>query len=142
MMSSTIKTDPKKTIVKIMVSHESKAIVFNFFEETKNIEIGGAINNVIKDIDDWYTFNHITAGNSRLKIVAKDRELGVLDHLFEGGGLSWIVYVRIINNGSGSTTTWTFLQPDELTEIQFEEQLKGFDREIENWNRYLSTSIS
>jgi hypothetical protein len=27
--------------------------VFNFFEETKNIEIGGVINNVIKDIDDF-----------------------------------------------------------------------------------------
>ena len=53
----------------------------------------------------WHTYNHITAGNSRLKIVAKDRELGILDHLFIGGGLSWIAYVRIINNGSGSTTT-------------------------------------
>ena len=141
-MSSTIQLDPKKTIVKIMVSHKSKDTVFNFFEDAKNLEIGGAISNIVKDIDDWYTFNHIVAGSARLKIVVKDRELGILDHLFEGRGLSWTVYVRIINNGYGSTTTWTFLKPDGLTDGQFEEQLVGFDVEIEKWNKHLSTSIS
>lgn len=141
-MSSTIQLDPKKTIVKIMVSHKSKDIVFDFFEDAKNLEIGGAIKNVVNDIDDWYTFNHIVAGSARLKIVVKDRELGILDHLFEGGGLSWTVYVRIINNGYGSTTTWTFLKPNGLTDGQFEEQLKGFDVEVQNWNKHLSSSNS
>ncbi len=139
-MSSTIQLEPKKTIVKIMVSQKNKDTVFNFFEDAKNLEIGGAISIIVKDIDDWYTFNHKVAGSARLKIVAKDRELGILDHLFEGGGLSWIVYVRIINNGYGSTTTWTFLKPDGLTDRQFEEQLKGFDIEVQNWNKHLSSS--
>jgi hypothetical protein len=125
-----------------MVSQKSKDTVFNFFEDAKNLELGGIINNVVKDGDDWYTFNHIVAGKARIKIVAKDTELGILDHLFEGGGLSWTVYVRIINNGYGSTTTWTFLKPDGLTDAQFEEQLKGFDVEVEKWNKHLSTNTS
>ncbi len=141
-MSSTIQLEPKKTIVKIMVSQKGKDTVFNFFEDAKNLEIGGAISNIVKDKDDWYTFNHVVAGSARLKIVANNRQLGILDHLFEGGGLSWTVYVRIINNGYGSTTTWTFLKPDGLTDEQFEEQLKGFDVEVEKWNKHLSTNTS
>jgi hypothetical protein len=141
-MSSTIQLEPKKTIVKIMVSQKSKDTVFNFFEDAKNLEIGGAISNIVKDMDDWYTFNHVVAGSARLKIVANNRQLGILDHLFEGRGLSWTVYVRIINNGYGSTTTWTFLKPDGLTDAQFEEQLKGFDVEVEKWNKHLSTNTS
>jgi len=124
-----------------MVSDKSKDKVFDFFEDVRNLELGGAISNIVKDMDDWYTFNHIVAGSARLKIAATDRQLGILDHLFEGGGLAWTVYVRIIDNGYGSTTTWTFLKPDGLSDTQFEEQLKGFDVEIEKWNKYLSTSI-
>lgn len=138
-MSSTIQLEPKKTIVKIMVSQKSKDTVFDFFENVKNLELGGIINNVVKDRDDWYAFNHVVAGNARIKIVVKDRKLGVLDHLFEGGGLSWTVYVRIIDNGYGSTTTWTFLKPDGLSDSQFEDQLKMFDMEIENWNKHLQS---
>ncbi len=137
-----IQSEPQKTIVKTMVSEKSKDRVFDFFEDVKNLEIGGAISNVVKEMDDWYSFNHTVAGNARLKIVSKNRELGILDHLFEGGNLSWTVYVRIINNGYGSTTTWTFLKPDGLTDAQFKEQLKGFDVEIENWNKHLSSSNS
>ena len=141
-MNSTIKTEPQKTIVKTMVSEKSKDRVFDFFEDAKNLETGGAISNVVKDMDEWYSFNHIVAGNAKLKIVDKNRELGILDHLFEGGGLSWTVYIRIINNGFGSTTTWTFLKPNGLADKEFEEQLKGFDVEIENWNKHLSFSRS
>jgi hypothetical protein len=141
-MNSTIKTEPQKTIVKTMISEKSKDRVFDFFEDAKNLELGGAISNVVKDMDEWYSFNHIVAGNARLKIVCKNRELGILDHLFEGGGLSWTVYIRIINNGYGSTTAWTFLKPNGLTDKEFEEQLNGFDVEIENWNKYLSSSRS
>ena len=138
-MNSTIQIEPKKTIVKIMISDKSKDTVFNFFEDVQNLELGGAISNIDKDMNDWYKFNHVVAGSARLKIAANDRKLGILDHLFEGGGLSWTVYVRIIDNGYGSTTTWTFLKPNGLTDRQFEEQLKGFDLEIENWNKYLSS---
>jgi hypothetical protein len=137
-MNSTIQLEPKETIVKIMISEQGKDIVFDFFEEVKNMEKGGAINNIVKGPDDWYTFNHVVAGNARVKIIRRNREFGILDHLFEGAGLSWTVYVRVINNGYGSTTTWTFLKPDGLTDEQFEEQLKGFEVEIENWNKHIS----
>ncbi|HYF99372.1 MAG TPA: hypothetical protein VD815_04715 [Candidatus Saccharimonadales bacterium] len=141
-MNYTINIKPEKTIVKTMVSEKSKDKVFDFFEDAKNLEMGGAISNIVKDIDEWYSFNHIVAGNARLKIINKNRELGIVDHLFEGGGLSWTVYVRIINNGYGSTTTWTFLKPDGLSDSQFEDQLKMFDVEVENWNKHLSFSNS
>lgn len=99
-----------------MVSNKSKDIVFDFFENAKNLELGGIINNVVKDRDDWYTFNHVVAGNTRIKIAAKDRKLGVLDHLFVGGGLSWTVYVRIIDNGMVARRLGRFLNlMDSLT---------------------------
>ena len=49
------------------------------------------------------------------------------DHEFEGLGLKWKVYVRLVLNEEGSTTTWTFMRPDGLTDKQFHEQLKVFD---------------
>ena len=48
------------------------------------------------------------------------------------------MFVRVItNNDQGSTITWTFIKPDNITDTQFEEQLKGFDREIESWSNVL-----
>jgi hypothetical protein len=130
--------EPKKTILKTMVSDKSKDTVFGFFENIKNMELGGAISNVTEGLDGWHNLEHAAAGKSRVKIIARNKELGVLDHLFEGSGLSWIVFVRIIGNGYGSVTTWTFVKPSGLTDTQFEEQLKGFDREIESWNKHIA----
>jgi hypothetical protein len=63
--------------------------------------------------------------------------LGILDHTFVGGGLEWNVYMRVVPNEEGSTTTWTFMRPDGLTDDQFQEQLKGFDVEVNNLKNYL-----
>jgi hypothetical protein len=38
-------------------------------------------------------------------------DLGILDHIFIGGGLKWHVYVKIIPNEDVSTVTWTFTKP-------------------------------
>jgi len=43
-------------------------------------------------------------------------------------------------NKKGSTTVWTFLKPDSLTSKQFQEQLKGFDLEIDGWKKHLENS--
>jgi hypothetical protein len=61
----------------------------------------------------------------------------VVEHSTTPGGLEWKVYVRVVPNEEGSTTTWTFMRPDGLTEDQFKEQLKGFDMEVNNWKKYL-----
>ncbi|MGH9979244.1 MAG: hypothetical protein ACRD8Z_25935 [Nitrososphaeraceae archaeon] len=37
----------------------------------------------------------------------------------------------------GSTATWTFMRPDGLGDDKFREQLKGFDKEVDNWKKYL-----
>ena len=65
-------------------------------------------------------------------------QYGILDYTFIGGGLEWNVYVRIIPNEQGSTTTWTFLNPDGMYENLFEKQ-EMFDKEIEKWKNALET---
>jgi hypothetical protein len=58
---------------------------------------------------------------------------GIMDHVFIGGGLEWNVFVRVVPNQSGSTTSWMFMRPNELNDDQFEDQLKIFDVEIDQW---------
>ena len=100
------------------------------------MELGGAIHSVQKNSNGWYTFDHIIAGKSRMKHTA-NQEFKILDHIFQGAGLEWTVYVRVLPNGNGSTITWTFIKPDGLGDEQFKEQLKSFDYEIEAWKRAL-----
>jgi hypothetical protein len=83
-----------------------------------------------------WEFDHKVAGKCRIKLEPFP-EYGILDHIFVGGGLEWRVYVRIMPNRNGSTTTWTFMRPDRLTDVQFQDQLKGFDMEIKNWENFL-----
>ena len=137
--SKPINTIPKKVIVKTMTVEKNANEVFDFFNDMKSMEIGGAIKSLRKGEDDWWTFEHNIAGESKMKHVSVP-QYGILDHVFIGGGLKWHVFVRIIPNQSGSTTTWTFLRPDGLDDKQFEEQLKMFDLEINNWHKALENS--
>jgi hypothetical protein len=57
--------------------------------------------------------------------------------LYEGG-IEWNVYVRVVPNQNGSTTTWTFIRPDALSDEDFESQLKGYDLEIAGWAQVLN----
>jgi hypothetical protein len=130
----------KKVIVKTMTVKRSVNDVFNFFNDPKNMESGGVLKfiDVVKDNKDnnikWWIFDHNIVGRSKIKHIAV-RAYGILDHVFIGGGLTWNVFVRVIpNNSNGSTVTWTFIKPDNITDSQFEEQLKGFDLEIESWS--------
>jgi hypothetical protein len=130
MVNENENSNLRKVITKVMTVEKGVNKVFDFFEDIKNMEIGGAIKLVTKGDDGWWTFEHIVAGKSKMKQISV-REFGILDHRFIGGGFEWHVYTRIIPNQKGSTTTWTFIRPDGLTEEQFEEQLKGFDNEID-----------
>jgi hypothetical protein len=71
-----------------------------------------------------------------------NQEFKILDHVFQGAGLEWNVYVRVIPNGNGSTITWTFIKPVGLSDEQFKEQLKNFDIEIEGWRKALENHQS
>jgi hypothetical protein len=137
--SKPIITIPKKVIVKTMTIEKNANEVFDFFNDMKSMEIGGAIKSLRKGEDGWWTFEHKIAGKSKMKHISVP-QYGILDHVFIGGGLKWNVFVRIIQNQSGSTTTWTFLRPDGLNDKQFEEQLKMFDIEINNWQKALENS--
>ncbi|MFL6423287.1 MAG: hypothetical protein ACJ71R_06820 [Nitrososphaeraceae archaeon] len=137
--NETDSTTPRKVIVKTMNVSRSTDTVFEFFENLKNVESGGVLKDITKGEDGWWKFNTPTGG-ARLKINRAVRELGILDHVFVGDGLVWQVYVRIVPNQRGSTTSWTFLRPDGLDEKQFEEQLAAFDIETEGWKKALEST--
>lgn len=129
----------RKVIIKTMTVENSLKQVFDFFTEGKNLELGGAIKSLIKNEDDVWTFEHNIAGKSIMKNFFIP-EYGILDHIFIGGGLEWHVFIRVIPNGQGSTTTWTFIRPDGLNDNQFEQQLENFDKEITKWKKVLGNS--
>lgn len=126
----------RQVIVKELTVNKPANQVFDFFSNVKNMEIGGAIKSVTKGEGDWWQFDHTVAGKGKMKVTPVS-DFGILDHEFVGAGLEWKVYVRVVPNDEGSTTTWTFMRPDGLTDGQFQEQLKGFDLEINNWKKYL-----
>jgi hypothetical protein len=125
-----------QVIVKSLSTHKSVQETFDFFNNVKNMELGGAIHSVQKSSDGWYAFDHITVGKSRMKHIV-NQEFKILDHVFQGAGLEWNVYVRVIPNANGSAITWTFIKPDGLGNEQFKEQLKSFDSEIDAWREAL-----
>jgi hypothetical protein len=130
---------PHKVIVKLMSVSSPVDKVYAFFEDVKkSMEAGKAAKSVTKGDGGWWTFDHVTAGPAKLRHTTV-RTAGVIDHTFSGGGLEWTVFVRIVPNKGGSTTTWTFIRPDGLTDEQFEEQLKSFDHEIELWKQTLES---
>jgi hypothetical protein len=125
-----------QVIVKSLSIHNRTQEAFDFFSNPKNMELGGAIHSMQKSPDGWYVFDHNVAGKSKMKHTV-NQEFKILDHVFQGAGLEWNVYVRVIPNGNGSTITWTFIKPDGLSDEQFNEQLKNFDLEIEGWRKAL-----
>ena len=132
--------EPRKVIVKQMTVRADAKRVYSFFQDVKkSMETGRAARNVMKADDGWWTFDHATAGKAKLRHTPV-REAGIIDHVFSGGGLEWTVYVRVIPNNGGSTTTWTFIRPDGLTDEQFTNQLASFDNEIEFWKQELEPS--
>ena len=132
-------TTPRKVIVKTMNVSRSTDIVFEFFENLKNVESGGIFKDITRGEDGWWKF-HTPAGEEKLKLDRVEQELGIIDHVFVGNGLVWQVYVRIVPNQHGSTTSWTFIRPDGLDDKQFEEQLAAFDIETEGWKKALEST--
>ena len=127
---------PRHVTVKVLTVNKPAKQIFDFFSDVKNMEIGGAIKSVSKGENGWWQFDHTVAGNGKMKITPVS-DFGILDHEFVGAGLEWKVYVRVVPNEEGSTTSWTFIRPDGLTDEQFQEQLKEFDEEVNNWKKYL-----
>jgi hypothetical protein len=131
--------EPQKVIVKVMTTDAPVDKVFSFFEDVKrSLETSRVATSVSKGEDGWWSFEHVVAGKARMRHRAI-REAGVIDHTFAGAGLEWTVYVRIVPNKSGSTTTWTFVKPDQMSDDQFETQLKSFDDEIALWKKALES---
>jgi hypothetical protein len=128
----------RRVIVKTMTVNRSPDTVIEFFKNIKNMESGGILTDITKEEDGWWKFQTLS-GEAKLKLARIEQELGIIDHVFVGNGLVWHVYVRIIPNQHGSTTSWTFIRPDGLNDKQFEEQLAAFNIEIEGWKKALES---
>lgn len=134
-MQNTHNSKPRKVIIKVMTVERDMNDVFDFFENVKNMETGEALKSINKGDDGWWLCE-TPIGKAKIK-TRPYKELGILDHIFIAGGIEWNVFVRIIPNEKGSTTTWTFVKPYSLSDEQFEEQLKMFDQEILGWKNAL-----
>lgn len=130
----------RKAVMKVMITESDVTKVFDFFENVKNMETGGALKSIRKNENGWWTCDS-PVGKAKIKITYNNRELGILDHVFVVNGIEWKVHVRIVPNHNGSTTTWILTRPDELSEEEFEAQLSGFDSEIAGWKSALSVSV-
>jgi hypothetical protein len=131
----------RKAVVKVMIAERDVTKVFDFFENVKNMETGGALKSVRKEENGKWWICDSPVGKAKIKITHNNRELGVLDHVFVVNEIEWKVHVRIVPNHNGSTTTWILTKPDELSEEEFERQLNGFDSEIAGWKSALSASV-
>ncbi len=126
---------PRSVIVKTLVVDRKPQRVIEFFSNLKNWETGGAIKNAKKvDAKQWEVDTPL--GKARIR-VRHNKQEGILDHDFVGGGGEWTVSCRVTPNGTGSTVSWLFIRPAEMSQDQFASQLSNFDREIEGWKKAL-----
>ena len=129
--------EPRSVIVKTLVTKKDSKTAFGFFHNLKNWESGGALKNIRQENDGWWITDS-PFGEARIKL-RYDEKFGILDHDFVGGGGEWTVYCRITQNESGSTVSWLFIRPEQMTQEQFEGQLKNFDNEILGWKKALES---
>lgn len=129
-------TNPRKVIVKTMTVNRSAEKVFEYFGDMKNMENGGIVKTVTKAQDGWWE-GATPVGKARFRHTTVSKEHGILDHFFVAAGIRWDAYVRVVPNNQGSTVSWTFTGPEDLTNEQFENQLRMFDLEMENWKQDL-----
>lgn len=71
----------RKVIVKTMTVEKDANEVFDFFNDMKSMEIGGAIKSLRKGQDDWWRFEHTIAAKSKMKHISVP-QYGILDHVF------------------------------------------------------------
>jgi len=129
--------EPRSVIVKTLVTKENSKKVFEFFTNLKNWEYGGALKNIQKGKDDWWSCDS-PFGKAKMKLKSNEK-FGILDHDFIGGGGEWTVFSRVTQNQSGSTVSWLFIRPEMMTQEQFERQLQNFDNEIEGLRKAIES---
>jgi hypothetical protein len=129
--------EPRSVIVKTLVADKKPDRVIEFFSNLKNWETGGALKNMKKVDAKWWEVD-TPLGKARIRL-RHNKQAGILDHDFVGGGGEWTVFCRVTPNERGSTTSWLFIRPDGMLQDQFESQLKNFDREIEGWKKAIES---
>jgi hypothetical protein len=132
--------EPRSVIVKSMVIDKEPAQVFEFFSNLKNWESGGALKNSRKIDDEWWEAD-TPLGKAKIRI-RPNREMGIFDHDFIGGGREWTVYCRVTPNERGSTVSWLFIRPEGMTQEEFERQLgTNFDKEMESYKKAIESAL-
>ena len=128
--------EPRAVIVKTMTVDRPVDTVFDFLANPKNWESGGALKNIREDGGWWHADSPVGPAKFRMR---HNREYGILDHDFVAGQMQWTVFSRVVKNERGSTTSWTFIRPENMSQEQFEGQLLGFETEIDGWKKDLES---
>ena len=129
--------EPRSVITETLVTTQDPKTTFDFFKNLKNWETGGALKNIRQEKNGWWLVDS-PLGEARIRL-RQDESFGILDHDFVGGGGKWTVFCRVTPNESGSTVSWLFVRSEQMTQEQFEGQLKNFNNEILGWKAALES---
>ena len=129
--------EPRSVITETLVTTQDPKTTFDFFKNLKNWETGGALKNIRQEKNGWWLADSLL-GEARIRL-RQDESFGILDHDFVGGGGKWTVFCRVTPNESSSTVSWLFTRPEQMTQEQFEGQLKNFSDEILGWKEALES---
>jgi len=130
--------EPRSVISKVIVIDKDPAQVFEFFSSLKNWESGGALKNSKKIDGEWWQAD-TPLGKSKIRI-RPNKEFGIFDHDFIGGGGKWTVHCRVTPNERGSTASWLFIKPEGMAQEEFERQLgSSFEKEMEGYKRAIES---
>ena len=85
--------------------------------------------------DGWWSFS-TPRGNARLKFN-ENKSLGILDHIFIDKESKWNVPMRIVSSGNESEVIITLINPDELTDEQFNERMIEIEQVFGNMKKII-----
>lgn len=77
-------------------------------------------------------------GNASLKFK-ENKQLGILDHLFEDPEARWDVPMRVVSSGDYSEVIITLMQPKELNDESFDERVKEVERAMESMKQIIES---
>lgn len=83
----------------------------------------------IKKDDGWWMFKG-PYGDAKLKFDP-NKELGILDHVYEDSEAKWNVPMRVVSNGDFCEVIVTLFKPDHFSDEQFNQRMKEMEKVVE-----------
>ena len=127
----------KKAITKQISISRSPRDTYLFFSDFGNFVHSGMIKEVKKIGKDRY--EAVSDAGKAVVQCYHDESKMIMDHDFIAGPLIWNVYGRVVPNSDGSEVLYTFIRPDNMSDADFESQLKMYDIELQNLKKFLES---